>query len=216
MTDKWRFYSIASCFFLVFVILGYCVKFFPDIFVGFDNVIQTNLRGGLPESLTRFWKTVTMISDPEIIIILVGVLALIFYLNKWKAESGLMIAGMGMLVILSTVLKKIYARPRPVITHLVKETSYSFPSNHTAASSMFAGILAIICWQHIRHRTIRQVSVIMVVAIGLLVGVSRVYLGVHYPTDIIGGWLLSAGLLCLIYPTYDQLRFKWRFSSKQV
>ena len=48
-----------------------------------------------------------------------------------------------------------------------------------------------------------------------LVGLSRIYVGVHYPTDVLAGFTLAFGLLNVIYPTYDRIRFEWRFQSKQ-
>ena len=48
-----------------------------------------------------------------------------------------------------------------------------------------------------------------------LVGLSRIYVGVHYPTDVLAGFTLAFGLLNAVYPTYDRIRFEWRFQSKQ-
>ena len=48
-----------------------------------------------------------------------------------------------------------------------------------------------------------------------LVGLSRIYVGVHFPTDVLAGFTLAFGLLNVIYPTYDRIRFEWRFQSKQ-
>lgn len=80
---------------------------------------------------------------------------------------------------------------------------------------MVAGVLAILIQQHLKKPSLRRLSQLGVIVLALLVGVSRIYVGVHYPTDIIGGWLLATTLLYIFFPYYDRLRFQWRFQGKQ-
>lgn len=80
---------------------------------------------------------------------------------------------------------------------------------------MIAGAVVIIVHQRMKKGIARLVLQAMLILLAVLVAVSRIYIGVHYPTDIIGGWLLAVTLLQMMYPFYDQKRFEWRFQSKQ-
>ncbi len=115
----------------------------------------------------------------------------------------------------STALKYVYQRPRPSIEWLIDTIGYSFPSWHTASTMMIAGAVVIIVHQRMKKGIARLVLQAVLILLAVLVAVSRIYIGVHYPTDIIGGWLLAVTLLQMMYPFYDQKRFEWRFQSKQ-
>jgi undecaprenyl-diphosphatase len=105
------------------------------------------------------------------------------------------------------ILKIVVERARPDFTMwLVPEDGFSFPSGHANASFVFYLFLMILLRRYFIIANIRSAATAVTVALPLLVAViggSRVYLGVHYPTDIIGGWLLGAILLIVIVTFYD-------------
>lgn len=106
-------------------------------------------------------------------------------------------AGAGMLVILA---KPIIGRVRPPEPYrLVTETNQSFPSGHAVASAAVLGVLAVVLYRH-RDSPGWRVAVVAAALLGAAaIGVSRLYLGVHWPTDIVGGWLSGGGwLLCCL------------------
>ena len=112
-------------------------------------------------------------------------------------------------------LKYIYQRPRPLITHLVHASGYSFPSGHSLGTFMILGAIAIVLIQRLEKKE-SQVAVFAISGLLIaLVGLSRIYVGVHFPTDVLAGFTLAFGLLNVIYATYDRIRFEWRFQSKQ-
>ena len=208
-------YIYASFALLLFVALGYMVKFYPEALTGFDSNIQTWVRGGLPAGLTRFFKTITILGNTPVQAIIAIVAVIWLYLRQYKAEA-IFVGASGLLAsILIVSLKYIYQRQRPSITHLVHASGYSFPSGHSLGTFMILGAIAIVLAQ----RLAKKESKIAVYAItGLLiflVGLSRICVGVHYPTDVLAGFTLAFGLLNAIYPTYDRIRFEWRFQSKQ-
>ena len=127
MKNKQSYLTKGSFALLLFVILGYMVKFYPEQLVGFDSPIQTWLRGDLPAFLTTFFKLVTSLIDPLGIIIWVSALSLFFLYKKWKLEAVLLAGNLILHGILIKLIKLVYHRSRPSLSHLVEEDGYSFP-----------------------------------------------------------------------------------------
>lgn len=216
MKRKQYYLTQGSFAVLFFVMLGYIVKFYPETLKGFDSTIQTAVRGELPTLLTNFFKTVTVLGNTKTQIVLVIFLTLLLYWYKnWKIEAGF-VAFSGALVGLCIVtLKHVYGRPRPSILHLVHADGFSFPSGHSLGMFMIFGVLAIILSQRITNPLIKNVTRFILASLIFLVGLSRIYLGVHYPTDVLAGFLLAYGMLNILYPFYDHYRFVSRFKSQQ-
>ena len=90
-------------------------------------------------------------------------------------------------------------RPRPAVPHLdVAPPTSSFPSGHTAAAVCFYGSIAAIAVWHSRRRWLTTVAVILCAAIPLMIAISRVYRGMHYPTDVLAGAMLGVIWLSIV------------------
>lgn len=215
MKNKQSYLTKGSFALLLFVILGYMVKFYSEQLVGFDSPIQTWLRGDLPAFLTTFFKLVTSLIDPLGIIIWVSALSLFFLYKKWKLEAALLAGNLILHGILIKLIKLVYQRSRPSLSHLVEEGGYSFPSGHSMATAIVVGSLIIIVQQRMRNQHIKRLVQGLLLLFILTIMASRVYLGVHYPTDVIGGVLMGFAILNIEFPFYDKLRFQWRFKGKQ-
>ena len=215
MKNKQSYLTKGSFALLLFVILGYMVKFYPEQLVAFDSPIQTWLRGDFPTALTTFFKLVTSFIDPLGIIIWVSALVLFFLYKKWKLEAALLAGNLVLHGILIKLIKLVYQRSRPSISHLVEEGGYSFPSGHAMATAIVVGTLIIIVQQRMQNQQIKRLVQGLLLLFILTIMASRVYLGVHYPTDVIGGVLLGFAILNIEFPFYDKLRFQWRFKGKQ-
>ena len=215
MKHKHTHYIYASFALLLFVALGYMVKFYPEALTGFDSNIQTWVRGGLPAGLTRFFKTITMLGNTPVQAIIAIVAVIWLYLRQYKAEA-IFVGASGLLAsILIVSLKYIYQRQRPSITHLVHASGYSFPSGHSLGTFMILGAIAIVLAQRLAKKESKIAVYGITGLLIFLVGLSRIYVGVHYLTDVLAGFSLAFGLINAIYPTYDRIRFEWRFQSKQ-
>ncbi len=95
---------------------------------------------------------------------------------------------------LGNVVKQLVARARPVVENAVDHApGYSFPSGHATNTTVASIVLLVLLWPLLRHRG-RTVAVVLVVALVLLIGLDRVMLGVHYPSDVLGGYLLGAAV----------------------
>ena len=215
MKDKQTFMMKGSFALLLFMIIGYIVKFYPEILVSFDQPIQTAIRGDLPETLTLLFRAITHLIDIPVIISWVLIVAFVFYRKQWKMESYLMLGNLTLAGILIVTFKNIYQRPRPEILHLVEEKGFSFPSGHSLAVTIMVGTLIVILRQRIKNTVWRKIVQILLSLYIFSVLVSRIYLGVHYPSDVIASLCVGLGVLFMEFPFYDKLRFQWRFKGKQ-
>ena len=215
MKDKQTYLMKGSFALLLFMIIGYIVKFYPEMLVGFDQPIQTAIRGDLPETLTLLFRAITHLIDIPVIISWVLIVAFIFYRKQWKMESYLMLGNLTLAGILIVTFKNIYQRPRPEILHLVEEKGFSFPSGHSLAVTIMVGTLIVIFSQRIKNTVWRKIVQILLSLYIVSVLVSRIYLGVHYPSDVIASLCVGLGVLFMEFPFYDKLRFQWRFKGKQ-
>ena len=215
MKDKQTFMMKGSFALLLFMIIGYIVKFYPEMLVSFDQPIQTAIRGDLPETVTLLFRAITHLIDIPVIISWVLIVAFIFYRKQWKMESYLMLGNLTLAGILIVTFKNIYQRPRPEIVQLVEEKGFSFPSGHSLAVTLMVGSLIVILSQRIKNTTWRKVVQIGLGIYLVSVLVSRIYLGVHYPSDVIASLCVGLGVLFMEFPFYDKLRFQWRFKGKQ-
>ncbi len=215
MKHKLYYQFAGSCFLLVFVFLGYVVKFYPQWLGGFDTFFTNVLRSSYP-AWNNFYLTITKLGNPPVITGLAVTAAALLILSRryaetlWLAVNVVGTAGIG-----NALIKLAFMRQRPTLEHLVTETSYSFPSGHSTGSMILWGTLLMMLPGLIKNKPLRLLLQICCGALILGVGVSRIYLGVHFPSDVLGGFCLGAGWLLLTYPLFDERRFIWRFQSKQ-
>lgn len=215
MKNKQSHFLKGSFALLLFMILGYVVKFYPENLVGIDQPIQSAIRGDLPAYLTAFFTRVTVLMNTPVVASWVGVIVLFFVWKKWYTEALLLTGSLVTTGLLVVILKHIYLRPRPELQHLVQEGGYSFPSGHSLAATLVFGSLIIVVGQRMTSQVGKVLAQLALFLCMATIVVSRVYVGVHYPTDVTGSMLLGFGLLQMVFPYYDRLRFEWRFKSKQ-
>lgn len=216
MKNKQTYLMRASFAALIFVMLGYVIKFYPEVIKTFDTSIQNLIRNQLSASLTQIFKGITFIGNPSTQIATVFLLSLTLYLKRWYIESGFILLSGSLAALTITGFKYTYQRPRPSLEHLVHAGGYSFPSGHSLGPILILGSLIIIIGQRVQHKHIRLALQTLIGLTIFLIGFSRIYLGVHYPTDVIAGFTLGFGILSAVYPFYDQKRFEWRFQNKQA
>lgn len=125
------------------------------------------------------------------------------------ATAGFVLASIAGGAILSTALKAAFLRPRPIIVpHLVRVDTASFPSGHAMNSAIVFLTLGALLTRTQKSRAVRVYLVAVAILLTLLVGFSRVYLGVHWPSDVIAGWIVGAAWasLCLAIARILQAR----------
>lgn len=133
--------------------------------------------------------------------------AVLLYLARKRRAMVQLLVGVGGAAVINLILKSIFVRERPDLwQQIVHETSYSFPSGHSMASSALALSVILILW----HTKWRWLAVVGAGAYMVFVGFSRMYLGVHYPTDVGGAWVISAAWVALASVAIGTIRVRRR------
>lgn len=127
-----------------------------------------------------------------------------FVMRKWKREAKLFALTMAGAALLNITLKLAFKRPRPVpFFNLSAPETYSFPSGHSLTSAVFFGALAAILTARIKSKRVRLAIWIVSTAMFVLIGLSRIYLGVHYTTDVIAGF--AAALIWILVVRFVEM-----------
>lgn len=175
---------VAAVIFVIFAILV-----MANVLGGFDNAIRDTIISTRGTGWTDFAKSVTSFLNPYFIAVLLFLLAA-FGPGNHPAFSGLLCVGGGFL--LNEVVKVIFARPRPVGYRLIVETGYSFPSGHAVVAMALFGFIIWLIWQSLKDRKVICWTLTVIFSFVIFsVGFSRIYLGVHFASDVIAGWCLG-------------------------
>jgi len=181
--------SILS--FVVFILLLIKISFsnfsLDQILNSLMSTIQINFLINFSEFISVLFDTVSMI-------IISIIIAVIFLWKHYKKESLLFIFIILASALVSLILKNLIERPRP-INALVTETSYAFPSGHSVTAVVFFGFLIYSAFKKSKSNALKMFTAIASVFMILLIGFTRLYLNVHWLSDIIAG--LAIGLFIL-------------------
>lgn len=157
--------------------------------LSFDTAVLTRIHQIATPTLDQLFLFITSLAGAVFIVIITIVLAGAFYFRKEIYNSLYILLTLGGTLVLNMTLKIFFKRTRPDLwSLLVVEKSYSFPSGHAMISMALALTLIVLTY----HSRVRWVSLSLGLFYVLIIGFSRLYLGVHYPTDILGGWLISS------------------------
>lgn len=119
------------------------------------------------------------------------------FLIKKKKDSRMLILNLGLVFILNRILKYIIRRPRPPVVRIMTATGYSFPSGHSMVSIGFYGLLIYYIYKNVENKKLKNTLIAILSLLILLIGISRIYLGLHYATDVIGGYIIGGIYLVL-------------------
>ena len=130
---------------------------------------------------------------------------MLFLLIKNKKIGLSIISNIVIITILNQLLKRILQRPRPTEFRIVEETGYSFPSGHSMVSMAFYGYLIYLIYRYIKNKYVKWILITILSILICLIGISRIYLGVHYTSDVLGGFLLSISYLVIYISSIKKL-----------
>lgn len=173
----------------------------------FDDEVRMLLHQHSSSALTRAMQGFTLLGSPFVVAPLAICSIVAFWLVGRRSAAALLSITLAGAALLNFVLKVFFHRQRPVpyfdtpLPH-----SYSFPSGHALISFCLFGTLAALITPHLQHRARRVIVWTSSVTLILLIGLSRIYLGVHYPTDVIAGyaaalvWVAAVGMVHDLHP----------------
>jgi undecaprenyl-diphosphatase len=155
----------------------------------FDGFVREALHARASPSLTAFMRGVTQLGSPTFLLSMTALLAgVLAYIRRRRATIVLVIA-VGGGVALDELLKLLFHRPRPeAFFDYPLPTTFSFPSGHAVSSACFYGVAAAVLTARIQSRYQKAVVWAAAGLMAALIGVSRIYLGVHYPSDVVAGY----------------------------
>ncbi len=201
--------TIASALIFVFASLAEDV-WFKEPFSWDVPIIQAIHRLASP-ILDRVMLLITQMGVLGAMVVAI-LLASYFFIKRQRTNLISIIVIFGGAVVLNTLMKSLFSRPRPtVFTALTNEKSYSFPSGHVATSVAVYGFLAVLLWQN-HHRIWAILSGLMIP----LVAFSRVYLGVHYPSDVLGAFAFTSLWILIIFVISDRYLNKFKEPAPEV
>ncbi|AMC01417.1 phosphatidylglycerophosphatase B [Aerococcus viridans] len=200
-------YLIASAITAIpFILICLTAMIDVDFLTVVDQNIGQHLYQWGPPPFTTFVQSFTLIGNAQGIIPLTMIIAGIFYYisRKWQVFLWIVftiLVGVGPVV---DLIKNIIRRTRPsYLTHLVDQGGYSFPSGHATGAVLAWGTLAFLIWYYFKDKYPKMMPYLIGFTIFMVVAISasRLYLGVHYLSDIIAGWSIGATwlILCLNY-----------------
>ena len=163
----------------------------------FDMKVYSVISKFISQTNTTIMKIITNLASATI---LCGICAAILIFIKNKKYGLLISISLFISTILNIILKNIFSRPRPEGYRLIEVEGLSFPSGHSMASMTFYGFLIYLILKKVQNKYIKWILIIILSILILMVGTSRIYLGVHYASDVIGGFCFS--IIYLAFYTY--------------
>lgn len=194
----WWQMAMYSFFLFVLTVIG--VHF--DVLSTFDIIIIDFLQSLETPLLTATFITFTHLGSLIGMFTVFFILLYVFRRLTWRAESILLTGVVLATPVVNIILKELIQRPRPTIHRLIEINGYSFPSGHTMYAVSLYGITLTLIWFKLKKYSERIYFTAVITFIISMIALSRIYLGVHYPSDIIGGFFASVFIISLTFYIY--------------
>ena len=197
---KWVIFVIAI---LIFSFLAYFVL--EGKTGEFDSFIYKIVTFNKTDFISGFYKFITNFASG----IMVGIISLVFLIIfRNKRYGGFIFLNVFNIFVLNFLLKLLFMRDRPYELMIIDEVGYSFPSGHAMAALGFYGFIIYLLWHFNLAKSAKIIFSVLLGALIILIGVSRIYLGVHYASDVLAGYMVSLAYL-ILYITCDKKCLKF-------
>lgn len=169
------------------------------------NIYKFFSENIINDKLTPIVKVITHVGGAKIVFVLT-ILAII--LIKGLKNKLFLLTGIVGTAGLNVVLKHIIQRERPNINRLISEKGYSFPSGHSMMSMAFYGMLIFLIFKYVKNTALKWTLIVILTILLSTIGITRIYLGVHYPSDVIGGFVVSLTYLFILTEIYNKVKIE--------
>ncbi len=210
MRDWFR--NLVTFWTLIAIVSGVALLIFADVgedvaeqsTVHFDNAVRAWFVGHQIPVLYKIALGLTWIGSPLVMVLIAIGGGLWFYRRVGRSKAGVVVAAPAVGALSSGVIKALYGRARPAGASLLNEHTYSFPSGHAATS---AAVVVTLCYVLARERIISwPAAIVLGGGVPLIVGLTRLYLDVHWTTDVVGGWAVGLFVAAISAALYERLR----------
>ena len=200
-------YIISGIFFLLFILITVLMitnntKVFDDTIYKYIFSLRNDLLDTIFKTITKFGNTITII---------IMVFVLLIFLGKENIYK--LILTVVTTVLTNQGLKHIIRRIRPEHIRLIKEKGYSYPSGHSMIAIATYGLLIYLVYKNVKNKLLKTILILLLLILILGIGISRVYLGVHYPTDVLAGFTIALPIIILIVGKIDD-HFRGNINDK--
>lgn len=196
-------YKLIICFFCLIAFLSLAEDVFNhnimkgDI-IGYNIISKFLIR----DEITPIMKAITWFGSAYCLI----PLTLILFITLKNKRVGILVASNVVIItVINQVFKFMLQRPRPTEFRIINESGYSFPSGHSMVSMAFYGFLAYLIYKSVKSKHIKWISIALLLLLPVLIGISRIYLGVHYTSDVLAGFLISVSYLIVYTSIINRL-----------
>lgn len=187
--SKWIVCGIGILIFATIVVM-----LLTNNVTSLDNSIYNIIISSKSDVMTMFMTVITMMCNTEFIIVATLLLVLLI---KNKKIGGMIASNVVLCSVINTIIKHIFLRPRPVGIKLIEQGGYSFPSGHSMMAVAFYGLLIYIIWNTKWRNVWKIFTTTLLIILILLIGISRIYVGVHFASDVIAGLSISLSYLII-------------------
>ena len=195
---KWMIFTIAIIIFIIIAngvlknkIFDYDIKFYNFLLKHRNPILNTIIK-----NITKFGNVFAVT-----ILTLFGILII----NE-KKYKFMIFLNLYIVVTMNIILKNIFLRKRPNRLRLIEEKGYSFPSGHAMVSTALYGIFIYIVYKKVQNKKVRNIIITLLAILIMLIDVSRIYVGVHYTSDVIAGTCLSLAYLILFIKIVNNIK----------
>ena len=189
MLEKIKKYKIPIIIILTLIILIITLRVITTEELIIDtmayNLFVEKLRS---PNLNKVMLLVATLSNTPVTVIFIIVLLILI---KDKKKALTIPANLLLITIINQILKLIIQRPRPIGYRLIEIGEYSFPSGHAMTSMALYGFLIYLSYKLIKNKNLKIFFITACILIIIIIGISRIYLGVHYCSDVLAGWSIS-------------------------
>ncbi|WP_295728535.1 phosphatase PAP2 family protein [uncultured Limosilactobacillus sp.] len=180
---------------IIFSCLLIMMLFAPAPILAIDNQLRQVINSHHSTSLNIFFINFTQLFNAKETIIWILITIILSFIMSGRRFAWQVLLTTGSGILLNRLVKELVQRPRPSVDILMHYSGYSFPSGHSSAAALVLGCLILLTCRVTRRIWIKFTITAILILLILAIGFSRIYVGAHYPSDVLAGWCLGTSIV---------------------